>query len=66
MLNGVCVCVFVGCVVLTGEGRAFAAGADILEMKDKSFYAATTRDHLKPWEIIGNCKIPIIAAVNVS
>lgn len=54
-----------GCIVLTGYGRAFAAGADILEMKDKSYFEMSTKDKIKLWERIGDIKIPIIAAVNV-
>lgn len=54
----------IGCIVLTGEGRAFAAGADIKEMADKSFYDMVTRDKISPWEIVSKCKIPIVAAVN--
>lgn len=54
----------IGCIVLTGEGKAFAAGADIKEMAGKSYYDMLTRDKIAPWEIISRCKIPIIAAVN--
>ena len=120
--------VVAGCVVLTGAGRAFAAGADIKEMKDVSYFnmvlhlflgcyapvflllllllcvclcvcarahcppssrfltchlllvvlsswfcwlffppsMQAMKDKLKPWEKISSCRIPIIAAVNVS
>ena len=54
----------IGCIVLTGEGKAFAAGADIKEMSGKSYYDMSTRDKIAPWEILSRCKIPIIAAVN--
>jgi enoyl-CoA hydratase len=54
----------IGCIILTGNGKAFAAGADIKEMSNKSFQDMTTRDKIAPWEIISQCKVPIIAAVN--
>jgi enoyl-CoA hydratase/carnithine racemase len=55
----------VGCIILTGSGtRAFAAGADIKEMKDKNYYEMSTFDKIKPWEAVADCTIPIIAAVN--
>jgi enoyl-CoA hydratase/carnithine racemase len=54
----------IGCVVLTGAGRAFAAGADIKEMADKSYVQMTLVDKFAAWECVANCKLPIIAAVN--
>ena len=54
----------IGAIVITGEGKAFAAGADIKEMVGKSYYDMSTRDKIAPWEIVSKCKIPIIAAVN--
>lgn len=54
----------VGCVVLTGAGRAFAAGADIKEMAGKGFYEMMTVDKIKPWERICALRVPLIAAVN--
>jgi enoyl-CoA hydratase len=54
----------IGCIILTGEGRAFAAGADIKQMASRSYYDVSTKDMIAPWEIISKCKVPIIAAVN--
>jgi len=54
----------IGCIVITGDGKAFAAGADIKEMAGKSYYEMSTKDKIAPWEVISRCKIPVIAAVN--
>jgi len=54
----------IGCIVLTGAGRAFAAGADIKEMADKSYVQMTLVDKFAAWEGVANTKLPIIAAVN--
>jgi enoyl-CoA hydratase len=54
----------VGCIVLTGAGKAFAAGADIKEMVGKTYYEASTVDKIAPWEAISRARIPIVAAVN--
>lgn len=53
----------IGCMVLTGSDRAFAAGADIKEMSGRSFTEVMRNDFLAPWERIGRCRKPIIAAV---
>lgn len=54
-----------GCVVLTGSEKAFAAGADIKEMKDQTFSTAFMGDMLAHWEAaIQKSAKPIIAAVN--
>lgn len=54
----------IGCLVLTGNDRAFAAGADIKEMADASAVDMLTRDNLARWERIRQIKKPIIAAVS--
>ncbi|KAH7912275.1 ClpP/crotonase-like domain-containing protein [Hygrophoropsis aurantiaca] len=54
----------VGAMVLTGSDKAFAAGADILEMKDKTFADAFTNNFLANWEIITKLRKPLIAAVS--
>lgn len=54
----------IGAVVITGSEKAFAAGADIKEMKDKSYMEAYLADFITDgWERITTCRKPIIAAV---
>jgi enoyl-CoA hydratase len=51
-------------IVLTGSDRAFAAGADIKEMADKTFVNAYVGDFItQGWERVTTCRKPIIAAV---
>jgi len=54
----------VGAIVITGSERAFAAGADIKEMKDKSFAEVYTNQFLADWQDITSTRKPIIAAVS--
>ncbi len=54
----------VGAIVITGNEKAFAAGADIKEMKDKTFIDAYLGDFItRDWERIAACRKPVIAAV---
>lgn len=53
-----------GAIVITGSEKAFAAGADIKEMKDLTFASAFGNDFIKSWSSLTECSIPIIAAVN--
>lgn len=54
-----------GCVVITGAGRAFAAGADIKEMRHKSLADNVTHDFPGAnWNAIADCRLPVVAAVN--
>ncbi|HEX2802092.1 MAG TPA: enoyl-CoA hydratase-related protein [Phenylobacterium sp.] len=54
----------VGCVVLTGSDRAFAAGADIKEMSDKSYAQMFAADHFGPAaRRIEGFRKPIVGAV---
>ena len=53
----------IGCVVLTGSEKAFAAGADIKEMRDKSFVDALLQDFISRWDCVARARKPIIAAV---
>jgi len=55
----------IGCMVLTGSGRAFAAGADIKEMAFKTYPEAFGEDFLtRNWERVTRTRKPVIAAVN--
>ena len=54
----------VGCVVLTGAGRAFAAGADISDMLERGVASYTDPERLACWRAIEGFSKPIIAAVN--
>ena len=54
----------VGCLILTGSERAFAAGADIKEMKDKTYQDVFLEDFITVgWERVAACRKPVIAAV---
>ncbi|WP_417769590.1 enoyl-CoA hydratase [Stappia sp.] len=53
----------VGCVVLTGSEKAFAAGADIKEMSSLSFVEAYKTDFITSWDQVSRFRKPIIAAV---
>jgi enoyl-CoA hydratase len=54
----------VGAIVLTGNDKAFAAGADIKEMADASAVEMLMRDQFARWDRIRKVKKPIIAAVS--
>lgn len=51
-------------IVLTGDSRAFAAGADIMEMADADSTEMLRRDQFAKWDRIRKIKKPIIAAVS--
>ena len=54
----------IGAIVLTGSERAFAAGADIKEMQDKTYMEAYLQDFITVnWERVSKCRKPTIAAV---
>jgi enoyl-CoA hydratase len=53
----------IGAIVITGNGRAFAAGADIEEMVGKSFADWHAKDLFAEWDRIATISKPIIAAV---
>ena len=53
----------IGAIVLTGSEKAFAAGADIKEMQDKSFAEVFLGDFVSKWENVTRSRKPLIAAV---
>jgi len=54
----------IGCIVLTGSTKAFAAGADIKEMSSQQYPAVYRNDMLATWHDLTLIRKPIIAAVN--
>ncbi|HEY4191058.1 MAG TPA: enoyl-CoA hydratase [Mesorhizobium sp.] len=53
----------IGCMVVTGSEKAFAAGADIKEMQSKSYIEAYLADFFGGWETFARARKPVIAAV---
>ncbi len=54
----------VGCIVLTGSEKAFAAGADIKEMMSKDYIDVFKEDFITAnWEEVSRTRKPVIAAV---
>ena len=54
----------IGAIVLTGSEKAFAAGADIKEMAEKSYMDAYLENFITDgWERVTTCRKPVIAAV---
>ncbi|MEA2983530.1 MAG: enoyl-CoA hydratase, partial [Alphaproteobacteria bacterium] len=53
----------IGCIVITGSERAFAAGADIKEMANKSYTEANLGDFAGNQDRIARARKPVIAAV---
>jgi enoyl-CoA hydratase len=55
----------IGAMVLTGNEKAFAAGADIKAMKEFDYMHAYMTDYItNGWERVAKCRKPIIAAVS--
>ena len=54
----------IGCLVITGDERAFAAGADIREMAGASTVEMLTRDAISRWDRLRKIRKPVIAAVS--
>jgi enoyl-CoA hydratase len=53
----------IGCMVMTGSDKAFAAGADIKEMADKTFTEVFLADFTAAWHRVAAARKPVIAAV---
>jgi enoyl-CoA hydratase len=53
----------IGCIVITGSDKAFAAGADIKEMADRSYVDIFNADYAADYERLTRVRKPIIAAV---
>src|SRR6202043_33206 len=51
------------CMVITGSEKAFAAGADIKEMADKSYMDAFMGDFAAGWDAVARARKPTLAAV---
>ncbi len=54
----------IGCTVITGSEKAFAAGADIKEMQGLSYPQTYLDDFITAWDRVANRRKPIIAAVS--
>lgn len=54
----------IGCIVITGSEKAFAAGADIKEMHDKNYIQAYQENFLSSWDRVADIRKPVIAAVS--
>jgi enoyl-CoA hydratase len=52
-----------GAIVITGNDKAFAAGADIAAMKSYSYMDAFKSDYITAWEHFRSVRKPVIAAV---
>ena len=53
----------IGCIVITGSDKAFAAGADIKEMQSKTYMQAYKEDFIGSWDRVARTRKPVIAAV---
>jgi enoyl-CoA hydratase len=54
----------IGCLLITGSDKAFAAGADIKEMADKSFIEAYLGNFVSNWNALASARKPVVAAVS--
>jgi enoyl-CoA hydratase len=53
----------IACMIVTGSEKAFAAGADIKEMADKSYMDAFMGDFAANWDALARARKPTVAAV---
>ncbi|MCI3934803.1 enoyl-CoA hydratase [Streptomyces sp. AN091965] len=54
----------VGCIVLTGSAKAFAAGADIKEMRPRGYLDMYLSDWFTAWDRLAQLRTPTVAAVS--
>ena len=54
----------IGCIVITGSEKAFAAGADIKEMQSASYIEMYSNDWFSAWDRMLGVRKPVIAAVS--
>ena len=55
----------IGCIIITGSEKAFAAGADIGAMAQYSFADVYNHDYItRNWELIRSVRKPVVAAVS--
>ena len=54
----------IGAIVITGNEKAFAAGADIKEMVESSAVEMLIEDRIHSWDLVASIQKPIIAAVS--
>lgn len=54
----------IGCTVITGSEKAFAAGADVKEMAEKTYVDAYLANFLDGWTKLSETRKPVIAAVS--
>ena len=53
----------IGCILLLGSEKAFAAGADIKEMQSQTYQQMQAADFFAGWEALSRVRTPIVAAV---
>jgi enoyl-CoA hydratase len=53
----------IGCMLVTGSDKAFAAGADIKEMATKTYMEAFMGNFAATWDRVAHARKPVIAAV---
>lgn len=54
----------IGCTVITGSEKAFAAGADVKEMAEKTYISSYLGQFLDGWTRLSETRKPVIAAVS--
>jgi len=54
----------IGCILVTGSEKAFAAGADVKEMAGRTYPEVMFEDFIAVWDGVTRVKKPIIAAVS--